>query len=54
MAQENGLSNTEGAGGDLELESIHGSNDGDGDATAQGEGTQVIKQSKESREAEMK
>ncbi len=44
------MSATEG-NNELELESIHGSNDGD--VTGQGDGT-VEKQSKASREAEMK
>lgn len=52
-AGENNLSATEGAGGDLELESIHGSNDGD--ITGHGESVPTImKQSKEDREKEMK
>lgn len=55
-AAEGGLSATEGAGAELELESIHGSNDGDGDVTG-GQGDTaptIIKQSKAAREAEMK
>lgn len=50
--QENAMSATEGAGVELELESIHGSNDGD--ITGQGDNPTVLKQTKAQREEEMR
>ena len=45
---ENVLSNTEGVGAELELESMQGSDNGDGDLTGHGDtGPTILKMSKE-------